>query len=130
MAAAQYQMGVGVATGFDDCRVALAVDTEVTMAMGGGTHGVAGDGNATVGAVLEAYWQIKTAGHFAVDLRFRRAGANGHPAQQVVEVAGGDGLQQLGGDRQAHAQHFKHQFPRQGQAVGHVIAAIQVRVVG
>jgi cobaltochelatase CobN len=56
--------------------------------------------------------------------------ANGRPAQQVVEVAGGHGLQQLGGDRQAALDHAQHQATGQGDAGVHVVAAIQVRVVG
>ena len=65
-----------------------------------------------------------------MNLRLGSACANGDPSEQVIEVAGGHGLQQLGGHRQAQAQHFTHQFAGQGQAGGHVIAAVQVWIVG
>ena len=65
-----------------------------------------------------------------MDLRFGGARTNGDPAQQVIEVAGGHGLQQFGGNRQAQAQHLAHQFTGQVQAAGHVVAAIQAGVVG
>lgn len=39
-------------------------------------------------------------------------------------------MQEFGGQRQAEAQHVQHQLPGQRQAGGHVVAAIQVRIVG
>ncbi|MNY53726.1 hypothetical protein D3C86_1895070 [compost metagenome] len=65
-----------------------------------------------------------------MDLRFGGAGADRHPAEQVVEVAGGHRLQQFGGNRQAQLEHVAHQLARQGQAARHVVAAVQVRIVG
>ncbi|MCY1413026.1 hypothetical protein D9M71_284480 [compost metagenome] len=126
----QYQVGVRVALGFDDRRVPLGIDAEVAVRVSGAAHGVAGDADAAVGAVLEAHRHIQAAGHFPVDLRFGGARTDGNPAQQVVEVAGRHRLQQLGGDGQAKLEHFAHQLARQGQAADHVVAAIQARIVG
>ncbi len=110
--------------------VALAVDAEMPMGMGRRTHRIRCDTDTAVGAILEPHRHRQAAGHFPVDLRFRGPRANGDPAQQVIDITGGHGLQQLGGNRQPQAQHLAHQFTGQGQAAGHVIAAIQVRVVG
>jgi hypothetical protein len=78
--------------------------------MGCRTHGVNRNGGAAVGAILEAHRHAKSTGHFTVDLRFSGTRANGHPAQQVIEVPGSHGLQQLGSHRQAEADHFQHQL--------------------
>ncbi|MNX78449.1 hypothetical protein D3C86_1100420 [compost metagenome] len=110
--------------------MSLAIDTEMAMGMGGGAHGVAGDADTAVCPVLEPYRHAQAAGHFPVDLRLRGPGANRHPAQQIVEVTGRHRLQQFSGNGQAQSEHFAHQFAGQRQAGGHVIAAIQVRVVG
>ncbi len=98
--------------------------------MGGTAHGVAGDGDAAVGAVLEADRQFQATDHFAVDLRLGGARANRGPGQKVIEVAGGHWLQQFGGDRQAAFDHVQHQPAGQRDAGVHVVAAIEVRVVG
>ncbi|MNE38342.1 hypothetical protein D3C80_1322380 [compost metagenome] len=62
-------------------------------------------------------------------LRFAGACADRRPAEQVVEVAGHQRLQQFGGDRQAEAERIQHQPARQGEAGGHVAAAVELRVV-
>ena len=64
-----------------------------------------------------------------MDLRFGGPCANRHPTQDVIEVTRRHRLQQLCGDRQAEPDHFTHQLPRQGQALGHVVTAIQRGVV-
>ncbi|MNO78373.1 hypothetical protein D3C76_695090 [compost metagenome] len=129
MTAAQHQVGVDVTRGLDDRGMALAVDTEMAMWMGGRAHGVTGHADTAVGAVLEAYRHAQAAGHLAMNLRLGGTGANGHPAQQVIEVPGGHGLQQFSCHRQAEHEYFTHQFAGQGQAAGHVVAAIKVRIV-
>src|SRR5689334_15369157 len=53
MAATQYQVSVRIPRGLNDRRMSLAVDTEMAMRMGGGTHGVAGDSDTAVSPVLE-----------------------------------------------------------------------------
>ncbi|MOA06318.1 hypothetical protein D3C78_1259490 [compost metagenome] len=108
----------------------LAVHAEMPMGMGGRAHGIAGNADPAVRAVLEPHGHAQAAGHFPMDLRFGGACTNGDPTEQVIEVAGGHGLQQFGGDGQAQLQYFAHQFPGQGQAGRHVIAAIQARIVG
>ncbi|MNI71106.1 hypothetical protein D3C73_1269630 [compost metagenome] len=65
-----------------------------------------------------------------MDLRFGGACADGDPAEQVVKVAGGHGLQQFSGDGQAQAQHFTHQLARERQATDHVVTAVQTGVIG
>src|SRR5690606_8123450 len=93
------------------------------------SHGVAGDAQAAVGTVLEAHRQLQPTDHFPVNLRFTGARTDGGPAQQIVEVAGRQRLQQFAGDRQAGSQDVQHQLARQAQPFGHVAAAIEVRIV-
>ena len=68
MAATLYQVSVGIARGLNDRRMSLAIDTEMAMGVGGGTHGVAGDTDTTVSPVLEPYRHAQAAGHFPMDL--------------------------------------------------------------
>ncbi|MNY48036.1 hypothetical protein D3C86_1833410 [compost metagenome] len=82
----------------------------MTMGVSGAAHGIAGDADTAVGAVLEAHRHAQAAGHFPMDLRFGGARANGDPAEQVVQVTGSHRLQQFCGDRQAELEHFAHQF--------------------
>ncbi len=129
MAAAQNEMRVGVAVGFQQRRVAQRVDAEMSMGMRGRAHRIAGDGQAAVGAVLEAHRQVQPADQLAVDLRLAGARADRGPAKQIVEVAGRHRLQQLGGQRQSGFEDVQHQSTRQAQALGHVAAAVQMRIV-
>ncbi|MCY1454911.1 hypothetical protein D9M71_720080 [compost metagenome] len=109
MAAAQDQVGVRIALGLHQRRAAQRVDAEVLVRVRRRAHGVAGDADAAVGAVLEADRQVEAADHLAVHLRFAGACANRRPAEQVVEVASHQRLQQFGGDRQPEAEYIQHQ---------------------
>ncbi len=129
VATAQHQMGVGVARGMQQGRMAEVIDAEVLMRVRRRAHGVAGDADTAVGAVLEAHRQVQAADHLAVHLRFAGTRTDGGPTEQVVEVTGGHRLQQFGGQRQTALKDIQHQLSRQAQAFGHVTAAIEVRVV-
>ena len=130
MPAAQHQVGVGIAGGFHQRRVPQLVDAEMTVRMGRRAHGIAGDAQAAVGAVLETHRQVEAADQFAVNLRLAGARTDGRPGQQVIEVARHQRLQQFGGERQAQRQHVQHQATRQLQPIAHGVTAIQMRIVG
>ena len=92
-----------------DCRVVVTIDTpaflvdaEETVRAGNRLQGVDRDGQAAVGAVLEADRRGQAAGHFAVGLRFGGARADGGPADQVLQVLRRDRVERFGGGRQAH----------------------------
>ena len=99
----QDQMSIRVAGCQNDCRMALFIHAEMTMAVCCTAHGITRNRYPAVRAIFEAHGQVQAAGHFPVDLRFGRASANGRPAQQVVEVASSNRLQQFCRDRKPHA---------------------------
>ena len=68
MAAAQHQVRIGIARCLHQGRMAVIVQPQVGVAVGGGAHGVAGHGDAAVGTVLEAHRQRQAADHFPMDL--------------------------------------------------------------
>ncbi len=67
----------------------------------GRLHGIDGDLQIAVGAVLEADREGEAAGHLAVGLRFGGAGADRPPTDQVGQIMRGDRVEHLAGDRQA-----------------------------
>src|SRR5690606_24544466 len=129
VAAAQYHVAVGVAFGSDDRHAAFLVDTEETVRLGYRLQGVDGDGQAAVGAVLEADCRGQARSHFAVGLRFGGAGADGRPADQVLQVLRGNRVERFGGGRQAHFGQVQQQLAADVQAVLELEGVIQVRVV-
>jgi len=64
-----------------------------------------------------------------MDLRFAGACTDRGPAEQIVEVPGSQRLQQFAGDGQTGFENIQHQPPRQMQPLGHVTAAVQMRIV-
>ena len=87
----------------DDMAVALprvvntetcpAVDAEKRCGFGYRVEGVGRHGQATIGAVLKPTGEDRPAGHLPVGLGFSRAGTNGAPADQVLQVLGRDRVQ-------------------------------------
>ena len=130
VAAAQHQVGVGVAGGLADHGAAILGHREVAMGMRGGLHGVQRDLQLAAGAVLEADHRLEAAGQLAVQLGLGGPGADRHPGEQVVQVGREHRLQQLGGHRQTERGDVAHQRAGGVQAAGHVAAAVQAGVVG
>ena len=130
MAAAQHHMGMRVARGLDQRRTSAVIHAEMAMPMRRRPDGLHGDLDASISAILEAHRTAEAGGHLAMDLRLGGAGADGRPAEQVFQVGGGQRLQQLRRHRQAQLVDLAHQLACLTQAGGHVIAAIQMRIIG
>ncbi|MNZ48630.1 hypothetical protein D3C78_663780 [compost metagenome] len=129
VAAAQYHVAVRVALGGDDRHAAFLVDAEEAVRLGHRLQGVDGNGQAAVGAVLEADRRGQARSHLAVGLRFGGAGADGRPADQVLQVLRGNRVERFGGGRQAHFGQVQQQFAADVQAILDLERVIQVRVV-
>ena len=128
-AAAQHDVGVGVAAGVDHRHLSFAVDAEEAMRAGHRPHGVDGDVEGTVRAVLEAHDGGQARRHFAVDLGFGGARADGRPGDEVLQVLGRDGVQRFGGQRQPRFGEVEEQLPRQADAVFDVEGVVQAGIV-
>ena len=122
-------MRIRIAVCLQQGRMAELVDAEMLVRVLGRTHRVAGDAEAAIGTVLEAHRQVQPADQLAMDLRFAGACTDRGPAKQIVEVPGSQRLQQFAGDGQTGFENIQHQPPRQMQPLGHVTAAVQMRIV-
>ena len=127
--AAQDDMPVAITAGGEYRNLPLAVDAEETVRLGDRVEGVGGDCEAAIGAIFEAHRRGQAAGHLPVGLRFSRAGTNGAPADQVLQVLGRDRVQRLGRGGQAQLENVQQQLPAQVQALLDLEGVIHVRVV-
>ncbi|MNQ46614.1 hypothetical protein D3C85_604360 [compost metagenome] len=129
VAAAQYHVAIGVALGGDDGHAAFLVDAEETVRAGNRLQGVDRHGQAAVGAVLEADRGGQAGRHFAVSLGFGGAGADGRPADQVLQVLRGDRVQRFGGGGQAFFGQVAQQLAADVQAILDLEGVVQVGIV-
>ncbi|MCY1437386.1 hypothetical protein D9M71_535450 [compost metagenome] len=81
-------MAVGITLGGDDRHATFLVDTQEAVRAGNRLQGVDSDGQAAVGAVLETDRRGQARGHFTVGLRLGGTGADGRPADEVLQVLG------------------------------------------
>ena len=99
------------------------------MGLGRRQHGVQGDLQIAVGAVLEADRTGQTAGQFAVGLALGGARADGAPGNQVTEVLRRDRVERLGAAGQAEVVDVDEQAARQAQTFFDVKRVVHARVV-
>ena len=64
-----------------------------------------------------------------MELRLRRARADGAPRDEVRDELGRDRVEQLGADGHAHVREVAEQLPREPQALVDLEGAVDVRVV-
>src|ERR1039457_7610524 len=88
-AAAQDYMDLGVPGGLDYRCEAVTVYAEKGVGVAGGDHGVYGDLQVSVGAVLEPDREREAAGQFPMGLGFGGPGADRAPAEHVRQVLRG-----------------------------------------
>jgi hypothetical protein len=105
------------------------VDAQETVWSHGRLHGIDGNLQAAIGAILETDGHGQSAGHLTMGLRLGGAGADGGPAHQVGEILRHHRIQKLGAGRKAHLCDLQQELPRFAQTGLDVIAAVQVRVV-
>ena len=112
-----------------DGRDALLGDADEMVAPGRGLDCVDGDLDAAIGAVLEADGERNARGKLAVELRFRRAGADGAEADQVVEVLGGDGVEHFGDDGKTNLGDVDKELAGGAEAFVDVEGVVEVGIV-
>ncbi len=129
VAAAQHDMHVAVPGGGDDGVATVIVDTEKVVGMQGGVHGIDGDLQIAVGAVLETDGKGKTAGHFSMDLGFGGASADRPPADGVGQVMGGDRVEHFAGDGKFQIGDGAEQAAADAEPLGDLVGAVEVGIV-
>jgi hypothetical protein len=124
----QDDVAVRVAAGDDGGGLAIQIDAEKSLGLGGGLDGIDCRREGAVGAILEAQGHGEAGGHLPMGLRFGRAGADRGPADQIRNVLRSHRIEQLRCRRQPEIQDLAEKRPRQSQAGRDVVGAIEVRV--
>src|SRR6185312_6911712 len=127
--AAQDEVTVRVAARGDDGREPLLGHRQEMVGVAGGLDGVDGDLRVAVGAVLEPDRDRQPGGQLAVHLALGGPRPDGAPADQVGDVLGRDGVQELAAGGQAHLGQVQQQAARDREPLVHLERAVQVRVV-
>lgn len=106
-----------VAAGVDNGGDALLCDREEVVVHGGGADGVDGNVDVAVGAVFEAHGDRKTRGELTVDLRFRGAGTDGAPRDEITNVLRGNRVEEFDGRGDARLVEVNEEATGRTQAL-------------
>lgn len=127
--AAQYEMAVRIAHGFDDGSLAVGIDADEMVRGTGGRHGIDGDLQTAFRPILESDRHGDPAGHFAMGLAFRGARADGRPTDEVGDVLRADRIQQLRAAGKAQLIDPEKNRSCQFHSCRDVAGAVETRVV-
>ena len=122
-------MGVLVATGDHDRGQALLGHAHELVRVRGGPHGIDGDLDVAIRAVLEANRHREARRQVAVHLALGRARADGAPRHGVGDELRGDRVKELATRRDAQLHHIEQELASHGQSLVDRKAAVQVRIV-
>jgi len=117
-------MAVGVAAGPDYSSPSLGVHAQETVGASSGYRSVNGHLYIAICPVLEPHWHTKTAGHLAVSLAFGGAGADGSPTDQVGQILGDDGVEELRPCVNTHVRQFQEQTASPPETGFNVVAMV------
>src|SRR5690554_4548604 len=127
-ATTKHHVAIVVALGADNGAFTLLVNTQEAVRVGDRLHGVNGNVQAAVGAVLEADSHRQAAAHFTVGLGFRGTGSDGRPGDGVLQVLRRNRIQRLGCRRQAQFVDVEQQAAADVQALFDIEGIVQVRI--
>jgi cobaltochelatase CobN len=96
--------------------------------LGGGLDGVDGGPQGPIRAVLEPERHGKAGSHLAMGLRFRGAGSDSRPANQIRNVLGGDGVEEFRRSGEAEINDLLQELSGGAQSRRDVVGAIKVRI--
>ena len=112
-AAAEHEMSVGIAGGFQDSRGAFLGERRKKVSAARGLYPVHSHLDVTVRAVLDADRHRQTRRQLSVYLALRGAGSDRTPADEIrIELAKGR-IEKLGPSRDPHFQNISEQLPSQ-----------------
>ena len=128
-ASAQHDMGLGIARGRGDRRAPVFVDGQEVMGVGRGQHGIDGDADIPVRAVLEPHRTGQPRGKLAVDLALGGARTDRAPGDEVDDVLGRHDVEELAGRGQAQCVDLQQQTTRQAQPLVDAEAVVETGIV-
>ena len=127
--AAQNDEAVLVADGTHNGNHAGLRDRQEVVGVLDSADRVDGDGEAPVGAILEAHREAQTTGQLTVKLALCCPGADGADTEQIGQELRADGIQHLAGNGHALGGEVDEQLPAQAQALVDLEAVVNIRVV-
>lgn len=128
-AATQDDVDVLVAAGLDDRSETLVGNTHEGVGRGSSAHGVDSDRDGAIGTVLEADGEGHTGRELTMELGLGGASTDGTPGDEIGDVLGGDGIEQLGADGDATVGELAEQVAGDTDTLVDLEGAVDVRVV-
>src|SRR5438093_7290856 len=128
-APAQDDVAIGVTARGDNRAEPLLGHAGELVGMPGGAHGVDGDLDAAVGAVLEADGHREARGQLAVHLALGRARADGAPGDEVRGELGRDRIEELAARGQPELGEIEQEAARPPEPVVDGEAPVEAGVV-
>ena len=126
---AQHNMAVRIARRLDNRSATVLVDAEETVRRTRGEQRIKRRLHAAIGAVLETDRHGETAGHFAMGLGFRGAGANRGPTDHIGQILRDNRIEELGRGRESEGGDLQQNPPGQTEARGEVAGIVHSRIV-
>ena len=120
---------VFVSMGFHHARLTIIVKPNIRMGCTCGNHCIECNLNSTIRGIFKANRKGQSTGHRPVWLALRRTCTDCSKADEVGVILVRRGVQQLGGNRQAHIGDLHQQPASQSKALRHVKCAIHTRVI-
>lgn len=120
---------VGVSSGSDNSDDSGLGDGEEMVRTHGGSDGINGNTDASVGSVLEANWEGKTRGEFSVELGLGGSGTDGTDGEEISEELRGDGVEHFGGQWDAEVGQLDKQGSGQAETGVDVEGAVDMGIV-
>ena len=127
--AAQHNVAVRIARRRDNRSATVLVDAEETVRRTRGEQGIKRGLHAAIGAVFETDRHGETAGHFAMGLGFRGAGANRGPADHIGQILGDNRIEEFRGGREAEGGDFQQNPAGQTETCRQVAGIVHPRIV-
>ena len=127
--AAQHNVAVRIARRRDNRSATVLVDAEETVRRTRGEQGIKRGLHAAIGAVFETDRHGEAAGHFAMGLGFRGAGANRGPTDHIGQILGDNRIEEFRGGREAEGGDFQQNPAGQTEPCRQVAGIVHPRIV-
>lgn len=128
-AASENDEAVLVAPGGGDGEDTLLGDTHEVVRAAGRLHGVDGNTDVTVSAVLETNGETQTTAELTVELGLGGSGTNGTQTEQVSQVLGRNGVEHLSSDGHTGVGEVRVELTSNTETLVDVESVVHIRVV-
>jgi len=127
--ASEDNVDIFVAAGLDDGGKTLLGNTHEGVGVGGRLHSIDCNTDTSIGSILEANWEGDTGSELTVELRLGRTSTNGSPRNEISDVLGRDGVEELGSHWDTKASEIAQELAGKAEALVDLEGAVEVRVI-